>query len=269
MNELNDIALGDDALLVALVDGALGAKASEALRARLLADPALQARLDALRAGEQPFGPAFQALLDSAPAARLQAGLDTLLAARPAPLQRPASPWRRLALLAAALALLLGGVEIGRLLPGSASTPELAARPPTPQKDDWRNAVAEYAALYTADTFADSTPTSAADLARIGAKLDLTLTPERLMLADLRLRSAQILAYDDAPLAEIAYVDASGAPYLFCVFARAERELDLRGEKRGGFASASWAHGGRAYMVIGAGRPEQVAAMADTLKLRF
>jgi anti-sigma factor RsiW len=68
----------DDASLIALVDGKLESEALDALTARLEAESELRARFERLAAGGLPFRAAFNAVLDEAPVARIQARLDAI-----------------------------------------------------------------------------------------------------------------------------------------------------------------------------------------------
>ena len=137
----------DDAQLVAYIDRELDQPDREALEARLAREPSLRERLAQLERGERPFAAAFKVLLDAAPLERLQASLAAI-ESREEP-ETSVQPARGLRLggLAAAAAILLfvGGLVIGRY---GFPAPEKS------QSEDWRQAVAEYASLYTSDTFA-------------------------------------------------------------------------------------------------------------------
>ena len=77
------------------------------------------------------------------------------------------------------------------------------------------------------------------------------------------------LAFDGAPLGEIAYVDPTGAPVLFCIIANRDADAPLHSEKRDQFSLASWTHKGRGYLVIGRMPEQRVAELAQTLVTRF
>ncbi|MBP0651175.1 hypothetical protein J8J40_29385, partial [Mycobacterium tuberculosis] len=87
--------------------------------------------------------------------------------------------------------------------------------------------------LYTPETFsARSSDASAlrSDLARLGDRLGLALTPERIAVPKAEFLGAQMLAYDDATLGQIAYVDAAGNPLLFCIYAQGGPDAPPRRE---------------------------------------
>jgi anti-sigma factor RsiW len=262
----------EDARLVAYIDGELDENARRALEARLSVDTDLRARLHRLQDGGRPFAPAFQALLDEAPVQRLQASLAAIMAAE----QREAAPRRGgLALsasrLAAAAAILLfcAGFAIGRYAPlWSARSPEIAA-PASDKDEDWRQAVAEYMGLYTSDTFATEPASQEKELAALGAKLGLALTPERVALADLQFKGAQIFSFQGAALGQLGYVDPTSGPVLFCIIRNFEPDAAKTAEKRGDFAVVSWARTGRGYMLIGKLPPDQMAELANSLEKRF
>ena len=103
----------------------------------------------------------------------------------------------------------------------------------------------------------------------IGDKVGTALTPDRVAIPGLRFKTTQMLSYDGAPLGEIAYVDAHGAPVLFCIIANGGADAPTRSERRGEYSLTSWSHAGRAYMVIGRLPKQQIADLARTLEERL
>jgi anti-sigma factor RsiW len=262
----------EDARLVAFIDGELDEPARASLKARLAIDPVLRERLMRLQEGGRPFAAAFEVLLDQAPVGRLEAALAAHIQRQ----ERPPTSVRnslttraaRLAA-AAAVAVFCAGVAIGRFGPSwYASSPESAA-PAGDQDEDWRQAVAEYMALYTPDTFATEPASQEKALAALGAKIGLSLTPERIALANLQFKGAEIFAFRGAPLGQLGYVDPKTEPVLFCIIRDSEPDAAMKAESRGEFAVASWARSGRGYMLIGRLPVDQVAELADTLGKRF
>jgi anti-sigma factor RsiW len=215
----------DDAELVALMDGEFGECDKSRLLARLKADNALRQRYDALRAAGAPIAASLAALLEVAPVARLRAALDSADPNRTAPRRRARF----------ALPELVAGIAVGLLIGGAAAWFALSPAP-HPDSDDWRDAVVEYMELYNADTFALDNPDAAREteeLRALGAKVGAALTPESVAVTGLRFRTARIFTYDGKPLGQIAYVDAAGAPVLFCVMADAEANAPMRRSPRG------------------------------------
>ncbi len=186
------IGADDDALLVALIDDRLDAAARRAIEMRLTVEPKLRARYHELAAGGLPFTRAFDAALAEAPVARMQAKLNAVGGG--VPRRRPQRRWIGAA---AAIALLLAGAAIGRFAPAPFASED---------NDDWRAVVASYASLYTPETFAgiDGAPNEAAELAKLSHALGVALTPNAIALPDLTFKWAGMLAYDGAPLGEIA-----------------------------------------------------------------
>ena len=134
---------------------------------------------------------------------------------------------------------LAAGFVIGLLAAGAAAW--LALGVPRGEDSDWRAAVVDYMGLYTNETFASVNPdreTQAKELGAVGRQVGADLTPENAAMPGLDFKVAFILAFDGAPLGEIAYVDPTGAPVLFCVIANGAADAPLRSEKRGEFALA-------------------------------
>jgi anti-sigma factor RsiW len=262
----------EDAPLVAYIDGELDDDARRSLEARLSADADLRARLHRLRDGGRPFAPAFQALLDEAPVQRLQASLAAIMATK----ERDAAPVRagltlsaRRVAAAAAILLFCAGFAIGRYAPlWSTGSPEIASSA-SDKDEDWRQAVAEYMSLYTPDTFATEPASQEKELTALGAKLGLALPPERVALADLQFKGAQIFSFQGAALGQLGYVDPGTGPVLFCIIRNFEPDAAMKAEKRGDFAVVSWARTGRGYMLIGKLPAVQMAELANSLEKRF
>jgi anti-sigma factor RsiW len=248
----------DDRKLTAYLDSELDEVERAALDARLAAEPALRARLEALRAAGDRTRRAFAALLETAPVADLRTHLNAALAAAP---RRAAPPWRqRVAAIAAAAAIVAfaAGLTAGRWSAGPGGG--LAER------DDWRQAVVEYMALYTPESFGEAvSPRLGDELASLSRRLEAPLDVDRLKVDDLSPRRAELLQYDGAPLGQIGYLDGA-TPVAFCILRDGEPDAALTTSSRGGFAVASWAHGGRGFMLVGKIPVERLTALARSLK---
>ena len=85
----------------------------------------------------------------------------------------------------------------------------------------------------------------------------------------LQFKGAVIFAYDGAPLGQLAYLDPATGPVLFCIIRDARADAAIEEGKREGFHFASWAHGGRGYMLIGRLPGPETAALAGQLQQRF
>ncbi len=178
-----------DARWVALLDGALSAAETEALRADIASDPAKQARLDALDVDLSGLS---------------QAGTDLLASAPPLPnAVAPRGSVVQLAIAASvALALVLGGVLLGSR---------------SGWAEDWRDFAAAYHLLYQPETLAAPVQGDGG-VALVSEAIGQDLSA----LADvegLDFRRAQILGWNDQALIQFAYLDASGRPVAVCVMA--------------------------------------------------
>jgi anti-sigma factor RsiW len=253
----------EDNELVALIDNELDEDRKARLLARLETDPALRARYEALREAGAPFRRAFDALLERAPVERLRQAIP--------PEAQPPPAIRRRWLSGISFRDLAAGLVIGFLAAGALAWFTLAP----PRKDDegdWRSAVVEYMKLYTNETFAlvrADPQTEAMELGAVGKRVGASLTPDSVALPGLDFKVAFILAYAGAPLGEIAYVDSTGEPILFCLTANSEPDAPPRSEKRDAVSLATWSRGGRGYLVIGRKPEQQIAELARTLEARF
>ncbi len=262
MNGNGESVSETDIELTGYLDGALSAEERQAVEARLAADSSLRARLDLL-AGARPSAEAFDLLLADAPGERLNAILD-LAQPAPAPV---AWRWSRLVAVAAALILVVIGAAIGfgvshLMNPGTVEVAEPA---------NWRAVVAEYLALYTDETLAaipDDPALRTTELANVGAKLSLHLTPEDVALPGMTLKMAQLLEFRGMPLAQIAYRSGSGGPAAFCIIANGKPDIPVTLEQRDGWNIAFWNADGLGYMVIGRLAPDTLESLATTLRTR-
>ena len=253
-----------DAELVAYLDGTLDPAARAALEARLSADPALAARRDMLAAGALGSTEGFDLLLAAAPAERLSAILAAAEAEAGQTVRRAPRAWQ---LVAAAAMLLVAGGLVGF---GAARLVAPAPVVVEAEAPGWRAVVAEYLTLYTRDTLAviaDDAALRAEELAEVGGRLSLALTPEKVSLPDLELKRAQLFQFKGMPLAQIAYLSTDDGPVAFCIIANGKPDEEPAFEERLGQNIVFWTKGGRGYMVIGRlPRPtlETLAASLDS-----
>ena len=249
----------DDGKLTGYLDGELDDGERAALEARLDADPGLRARLDALRVAADRTRLAFAALLETAPIAGMRRGSTPRL-----------PPLRRAPRRAGASASPRSPPRPRSSLSPPASAPDAGAPGPATgsPSDDWRQSVVEYMALYTSDSFGKAASPKLADqLATLSQRLGAPLDVERLQLDGLSLHVAEPLQYDGAPLGEIGYLDGA-TPVAFCILRDGEADAPLASSSRNGFAVASWAQGGRGFMLIGKIPAERLTTLARSLKGR-
>ena len=253
----------DDGPLTAYLDGELDAETRAALDRRLAAEPALKARLDELARGARPFGPAYDALLAAAPTERLSAMLSEAAAGRAAAARSPARRrMRGVWAAAAAVVIFVAGAASGTLWP-------LLHPAPPP---GWRQVVAEYQALTTAETLAaiaDDPTAIARELATAGGKLDVALTPDTVALPDLAVKRIQLYSFRNLPLVQVAYLSAAEGPIALCIIANGRPDAPPAFEQREGFNIVFWTRDGRGYMLIGKAPQTELEAFAGTLASRF
>lgn len=263
-----------DATLVALLDGVLPPDEAERARRRIAADPVLAARLDQLAAGGGRARDAFSALPPPPPElgawlARQMADVPKVQPVR----RRPAwfgLPALRIA--AALAAMLVAGISIGYFAgpiagPESVEEEELAGTP-----EEWREAVARYLTLYTADTLAglpDDTALRDRQLAVLTSHLGIPLSASTVAVPDLTFKRAQIFDYEGKPLGQIAYADARGEPVALCILKQKLPDEGLTTEDRHGINIVYWSKAGRGYLLAGRLPREQLETMAADVARRL
>ncbi|MEX0853379.1 MAG: anti-sigma factor [Bauldia sp.] len=252
---------GDD-VLVAFIDGELGDEERAGIDALLAADAELRARLEALKRGGRRFAEAFEVLLAAAPAGRLNAVLASAAHSRAA----PPRGWRRLAAIAAAVAIFVAGAAVGsvapRLWPGK---PVEVAQAPAP---GWRQVVAEYLVLTTSDTLSiipESPAILSDELTAIGAKLGIELSADKLALPHVYLKQAQLFEFRGRPLAQIAYLSRDDGPVAFCIIANGQPDAGPAFEQREGSNIVFWTKDGRGFMLIGKAPRQTLEQLAGEL----
>ena len=176
---------------------------------------------------------------------------------------------RRLAAAAAAVMVFSAGIVADRVWRARPLTPLQTAGPTADRDEDRRQAVVEYMSLYTAETFAPAPASPGAGLSRSARSSGWIWTPERVALANLQFKGAQIFDFHGAPLGQMGYVDAINGPVLFCIIGNGEPDAGMKAESLGGFAVASWSRAARGYMLIGRLPVGEMAELADLLERRF
>ena len=246
-----------DADLTAYLDGEMAGEPREVLAARLGRDAELRDRLALLARGGRPFRQTFDALLDQAPTERLDAILASLPEPQPTPARRTWSRTASLAVAAAGILLFLAGIAADRLLPFGRE-----------ETENWRQAVAEYLTLYSADTLTavpDDPSYRAAELASVGQRLGLDLSPERIALPGLALKRTQLYRLEGVPLAQISYLDPESGPVAFCILQAPKAGREFEVEQREGQTIIYWSRGDRTFMLVGMMAASRLRALAETL----
>ncbi len=123
---------------------------------------------------------------------------------------------------------------------------------PEPQLEDWRDYAAAYHVLYTPETVAPLNTTDAerdAQLNRVSAAVGRSLsgTGDHGM----RLRRAQVLGFEDNPIAHLAYSATNGTPVAYCVTKASGTAQDPAYRVRQGIATVEWSDGAHQFILIG------------------
>lgn len=234
-----------DETILRYLDGHLTGEELAAFEAALASDGTLQARMAEMDADVVPIRAGMEALLREAPVFDL-----------PEPAAKP-TVWRYAA---AAIVIFALGLGAGRLLPdGTGAT-------------DWHQAVADYQALYTTDTVA-AVPMPLeirqAGLARTSAALGLDLSAAADAPEGLTFQRAQILQIDGEPLAQLVYLDATGAPIAFCITAREGRNAAPSDARLSGLRAQIWRDGGYGFILIGDTATESLRIAAEDLRRKI
>jgi hypothetical protein len=245
-----------DEQLVAYLDDQLDTEQRARIDAAIAEDPMIGLRLQWLDRSSLPFKDAFNQLHQQAPVDRLQAMLDTL----PSP-TRPA--FSRRWFLAAAAGLVAGGVLADRLFLGWQASQ---------QTSNWRGLVADYMVLYvpqTLDHLPSDETTQRAQLRTLDGRLGLTLTPAQLSLPRVEFKRAQILEYDEVPIAQITYLDPVHGPLALCITLSNSGSQPFARERRHGMNIVYWADMQHAWMLIGHNPSADLETMGTMLRGRL
>jgi anti-sigma factor RsiW len=249
-----DAAELSDEELVAYLDNALPADRYAEIEAMSASNEAVRDRIAALEMDMGAIRSAFDLHLASAPLNDLRRRLAAVDKATPSPRN-----WRWMQLAAAVII----GVAVG------SGAMDVLHRSSTP---DWHMAVAEYQALYTTDTLkslGNDRAVLSRGVASAAAALGQPITVERLEVAGLTLKRAQILEFDNHPLVQFAYLDADGTPIAFCATRTGGADRSMESTTLNGLATAFWNKGGYGYMVIGGRQTAAIETIARTLEPRI
>jgi anti-sigma factor RsiW len=258
-----------DETLTAFLDGELDDAAAGELARQVEADAALQARLSALDLNLGSIRKDYTELNKTAPLAALRAAIQADAAA-PMAANSNARGWSNPAIAAACAACLAFGVFISpfvaSFVPGLKNpVSEIAG---TSQKS-WRQSVAEYQALYAAETLTlnPQDPVKQDEtLAKLSARVGVPLERQRLQLDKASFQRGQLLNFDGNPLVQLAFLYDGDKPVAVCLIANGAKDAAPASEVRKGMPLVHWAHGGVSYMVIGQIKAGELTAMAGALQ---
>jgi anti-sigma factor RsiW len=277
MSGAADMPEPSDEQLVAYLDGELPLEARAEVNRALAASESARDRLEFLRSGDRPFAEALDSLLDQAPTDRLLVSLGpTPEVAQPqVALPQGARGWAPMAAAAAVLVALFGGFLGGMVAPGIDQPTEIALvdeedddeeEPAIPERG-WRQAVADYQVLFTADSL---TPYQGGDsgLDLANAALGIPIDSIADDLTGLNFRKVQLLQFKNKVLVQVAYLSHAGKPVSFCIIASGKPEQAVLTEQRNGLEIIHWILAGYGFMVIGDMPQDELQAVADDLMQR-
>src|SRR5262245_48225605 len=254
-----------DALLVAYLDGELDPSRRQELERRLRDDAALKARLAALAEAGRPLRGTFDALLDVAPAARLE---TAFAAARAKAQKRPQFRYRRMLLAAAAsLLLLLCGGAIGYFVAKAPLFEEADE-----MEEAWVGALAGQLSLYNAASLASIQVPDAelnAQLGKLGGMLGLDLSKERVTFEGLKLKRAELLHFEGRLIAALLYASEDHGPVAVCMMATHGGEGEGDAYSRDGLNLMYCAESGRRFLLIGDAPAAKIESLAETVASVF
>ncbi|MEL7468263.1 MAG: hypothetical protein AAFN27_07400 [Pseudomonadota bacterium] len=224
-----------DEQIVAFLDDALPADEQARVALAVANDPSVAKRIEQLAVDRDALSAGFDAMLAEAP--------PLVVPDLPANERSQPSGWGHwISRGSAAAAIFAVGIGAGLFL----------ARTDAPE--DWTIAVADYQVLYATETLTTMPLPDAArrtSLARTGAALGLELTEDTLAVSGLAFQRAQILSFDNAPLAQLAFLDGDGTPFALC-FRRIDGEDSAPvTEDLAGLASVTWHQDGFGFILIG------------------
>lgn len=162
---------------------------------------------------------------------------------------------------------LIPGIGVG-LAAGLAASVLFGTAPATDDAPDWARSIAEYQVLYTRETILAEGlgPQSTREqLARLDSQIEIDLrqVPE---LPGLQLKRAQILGYQEKPLLQIVYSDASGNPIALCLMPAEGMDTSPVSSKLEGMQAALWQSNGHKFILIGGKNRELIMNAANLAK---
>ncbi len=227
--------------LTAYLDGEADADLSRAIEDAVAQDPALADRLAQLHLDADQLRQAFDGMLAGAPA---MPDLQSV------PTAKPSRPWLGIA----AAAVICAGVGFA------------AGQWQKPVPDGWQDYAAAYHRLYVPDTLNASvfSPTElGAQLQRVGAAVETSFAdPIYAQTPQVTLKRAQILGYETASIAHLAYTTSDDVPIALCVTKRSSITADTQVHMRKGVQSLSWVTDGHEFLLLGDVSQERLLAIA-------
>ena len=256
-----------DELLVAYVDGQLAAKQSSAIEKVLAHDDVIARRVKAMKKAHRRLEAAFDAIL---------AGEEADAASHPIP-PSPGLliPWGTLVkgglavagILAAAILFIAGfGLPLAtseRNASGPGDIDHVGSLAP-----DWREEVARAQALLgraSLEIGLDSQGNRDFVAIQLGRAIGAAIAPPDLGAKGYRFARAQILRFDDEPLAQLLYLGQAGAP-LALYAKKGGADAAPAAKRYGALAGVAWSQGGVAYFLAGERDEASLSNLAEAIR---
>ena len=231
-----------DEKLLAYADGLLTSAEIAEIDGLLADDAEAHETLAALKQSDLPYREAAETLIDVPDLSHLAAHIQSHQPAR-----RPSFMSRYVALAASIAVFFVVGLLAGQHVfpPGTPKPTQWAV---------WVDRIASYQALYTRDTLAIGNPPVArrtGQMQRVSTLLGVPVTAPDLASLDADYKYAKIFAIGGKPLAQIAYLPKSGAPFSLCLMKTDKPDHDPKFSTAHGLKVASWRSKGIAYVYVG------------------
>lgn len=245
-----------DEELTAYLDGEFEHCPKEAIEAALATDVGVQQRLAELDFDKMQFQSAMQDLLKQAPP---MPNLNEVTLSEP----KAANDNLRFGgngLIAASLGVLMLGIgALGGFLANQ------------PDQETWQDYVAYYQVLYVEETlqYVDFEEANALEeLTRVSNVLERELPlAEMQNVSGLTYKRAQILGFNEKPLAQMTFLTEDGTPIALCIIkSQGNSDNDVSTTTLKSLATATWANDGYEFMVIGGEDHELVRSLATQFK---
>lgn len=246
-------------ILTAYLDNELDEQQAREVHERSLADAQLASTLAALRIDRDAMGKDYLALETDAPIGELRSALAT--GTKPVVDIKAGGGNRKLLAAAACAACLVVGVLVGSGVSNQVDVDK-----------SWREAVAEYQVLYSAETLKWNAIVPAevdTTLKYLSDRIGVTLTRQVLKLPVADFKRGQMLTFGSRPLVQLAYLHDGVTPVAFCITPDGASDAGLAAEIREGLPIVHWAKDGTSYMVIGDIPNDQLLGMAEILRNRL
>jgi anti-sigma factor RsiW len=245
-----------DADLVAFVDGRLSAERRQAITDLARKDSLLAQRIAVLTEGTPVLDEAFQPMLAGAPAA-LETRIRTLAGRGLAADHSPSRRW------------IIGGAALAASFAIGVFSAGLFAD--KTQQVDWREAVAQYHALYGKPTTARLNPSvdeREQELALVSQALGLPLANVWKAAEGYAYKRAQVLEFEGGPLIQIVFESPGKVPLAFCLKRSRSGAQSVVTENRLGMALASWTRNGVDELVVARLPADEIKALAERFNAR-